>query len=46
MSKVRKVDDAIKEILISQDQETDSKKKKAMDELLSKLRDIRRGMVS
>ena len=45
MSKLRKVDEAIKETLIAQDREKDSKKKKAMDSLLAKLRDVRRGLV-
>lgn len=45
MSKLRKVDDAIKETLIAQDREKDAKKKKSMDKVLAKLRDLRRGLV-
>ena len=41
MDKLRTVDEAIKETLIAQDLEKDSKRKEKMDELLGKLRTLR-----
>ena len=45
MSKLDKVDQAIKETLISQDLESSAKKKKSMDSILSKLRELRSTLV-
>ena len=45
MSKLRTVDEAIKQTLIAQDLEKDKAKKEKMNELLSKLRTLRSSLL-
>ena len=45
MSKLRTVDEAIKQTLIAQDLEKDKSKKEKMDVLLSELRTLRSSLV-